>query len=561
MARILLNVIFLLIVVTCVSAQLPSRPSPGILTGLVVDTDTQKPLTGVHVGSMATGFVTTDSNGRYTLQAPPGSYTIRIQEGASLSGSLTMPKNVTVNNSASTFLDFSVRIEAKLLGRILDENGDPITGLRVVLISRSYSGEGSTLFGKAGLVYQERGQAVTNDLGQYTFTAPAGRDYWILAMGSRRNEKAISEAPADPGARAPVFASTYYPSSDSIDNAMSVRLHSLEERGGMDIRMRRATSLCIEATLLAQGLPSEFQYIISDETNGPILQNSSLSTGQSGKDGNIRVCDLYKGKFLIVAVAPVPSPNNTRPSREYIGVESVTVSDIDVKGIRVTALPLIKVSGEVVWEGMPPNLTQPIQLRINVPRGTGGVLTTIPGSFLLALEPTLSIPYELNLALVAASGQLQKPIYIRDALYDGSSLLRQEFAPSPGGQLRVIIGQDGGSVTVTVLGENLSPRKDALVLVVPSDVRSNAELAHRLVSGTADGDGRFTAKNLRPGDYYVIATEDLPPGKSFSAGYRLDKSPENLDLVLRLTSGVDRVRVAPLSDSQVTVKIKSLTNK
>jgi hypothetical protein len=108
--------------------------------------------------------------------------------------------------------------------------------------------------------------------------------------------------------------------------------------------------------------------------------------------------------------------------------------------------------------------------------------------------------------------------------------------------LRVTIGTDGGMVQVTANDKNGNAIGDALVLVLPGQIASEAELAAAMISGQTDQNGAWTSSALAPGKYFVLATGDV-----------VNKSPEDIGKLWRARGRGQQVEVGPNATAAVTV--------
>src|SRR6185295_6494405 len=319
--------------------------------------------------------------------------------GGYINMTLTPPRLAVVNGGQETSgIDFRVRLDARISGRVLNENGEPLQGIRVSVVEQAY-GITDSLYAMGELVPRTGRGVTTDDRGVFTFVDNvfAGRRYWILAQPVSRYSSPISDAPADPAGRRRVVAPTYYPNANAIESATSVVLHSLEHRSDIEIRMRSVPSYCVEATLHAGGTPSRMKFGIQNESvPADNLQITGVPSGggESGDDGKIRVCDLYSGRFRLMAAQPTGS---NAELTQYIGALPLTISNADVTGLKLTTSPPVMISGEIAWDSTPPEL--PFKPDVSVspsprPPSLLNIRPAVPGDFSFAALPT--VPYNLR---------------------------------------------------------------------------------------------------------------------------------------------------------------------
>jgi Carboxypeptidase regulatory-like domain len=531
-------------------------PTKGSISGRVVDMDTQAPIGGAKVGSRDIGYSTTDADGKYSIRdVNPGAVTVWVQEanGGYLAMTLTPPRHVRVTAGNDTAgVDFRTRLDARLSGRVFDAEGNPLAGVAVSIIERQYrSGllSGNQVLGDSEANYElDSGVPrnwVTDDRGVYTIDASvfAGRKYWILARLPRRYAGAISDAPDDPQARKPALVPTYYPSATSIASAVPLVLHSLERRENVDIRMTRAPAFCLDATLTEFGTPASLGFgLLEEELYN--MTNPMRIVGQAGSDGRIRVCDLYPGEFRLDAIGTglprVP---------QSFGEQRVTISNSDLKGVRIDASPPMKIRGEIVWDKPPTESNSSTMIRVTQRPAYGPNFdssSTLPASF--AVDAFRSLSYGL---IVAGRGSF----YVKDLSYEGTSIMGKPLvAGNAAAVIRVVLASDGGTIKASTNAPGVT------VFLLSATAQPEAELARTVVAGLTDDSGTFVARALPPGRYYVVATNDPPPGRVLlpSETFSLEKTPEAIELLLATRSRGELVTVGAGATAEISVTPKVL---
>lgn len=525
----------------------PSVAARGSVSGVVRSQGTGEPLADSEVMARASGpgarpvRTKADSQGRYTLRSlEPGAYTIYATtprvDGVGF-GAMAERSIEIQGDQELTGIDIVVSLPGQIAGRVLDQNGEPVAGMNVLLVAREYS------FGALRYVFASSG--ISDDQGRYTVgRVTPGRAFLLMAMKRQLRLPAISDAPDDPALRRPALLPAYYPDSPNAEGGQLLTLRSGEQREGVDLRVRKTRSYCIEGILTGPSGPADLRFTIA-----PPRPHSGLSGsggmymgqpgGTPGPDGKIRICDLAPGDYDLEVTQWPKTASFGGP--EFMGVARVTISDQDVGNVRVSALPKLRVSGEVVLEGPQPDKPLDAELSINLTSISRTIRPSakskIPGEF--TFDDMVLDDYSMNIRGLTGSQ------YLKEMTYGGQSILKKTLRPGStqaGSGVRVVVGRDGAFLSATVQGEDNKPVADAHVAVFPA-VTSEADLAAFLVTGVTNQNGAWTSPALAPGKYYVL-TSRTP----------VDKSPESIEKLMRSRTLAQEVTLAPNGTASVKVE-------
>ncbi len=103
-----------------------------------------------------------------------------------------------------------------------------------------------------------------------------------------------------------------------------------------------------------------------------------------------------------------------------------------------------------------------------------------------------------------------------DVLDRGVDLTRSDVP----GALDVLLSSAGGHVEGIVLKDNQQAAAGATVVLVPDGERRSRPDLFR--SASADDSGRFVLRGIPPGDYRLLAWEDVEPGAWLDADFLRD---------------------------------------
>jgi hypothetical protein len=525
----------------------PAAAANASVSGVVRAQGSGDPIPDAEVSARASGRpvqTKTDSQGRYALRSlEPGSYTVyatvRPADGPGFGASAQRSIELQPGQEL-TGMDIRVRMPGQIAGRVLDQNGEPLPNMTVALVAREYS------FGALRHVFASAG--ISDDQGRYTLSrVTPGRAFLVVAMKRQMQIPAISDAPDDPDLRRPAPLPTWYPNSPDAQGAEALTLRTAERRDGVDIRVRKARSFCIEANLSGPAGSSDLRFTIAPPrphsgASGDGAMYMGQPGGKTGPDGKLRICDLPPGDYDLEA-AQWPTGGLGGP--DFLGVARVTISDRDVANVRVSALPKLTVLGEVVWDGPPPDKPLEAELSINLTSISRTIRPSakskIPGEF--AFDDMVLDDYSMVFRGLSGSQ------YLKDVTYGGQSIknrtLRPGAAPSGAG-VRVIVAPDGAFLGATVKTADDQPAANVYVFVFPA-VSTEADLAGSLVTGATNQNGSWKSPALAPGKYYVLAG-DSP----------INKSPESIDKLMRSRTRAKEVTLTPNGTGAVTLEVKGI---
>ena len=546
-----ISIILSTLAISCL-AQSPTPPPTGTIRGLVLDAATGDPVPDADVSARAGGKsveATTDAQGTYTLRDVPTGK-VQMRAGLRTNGSrgfgafatklVTLGAGQDVNG-----ITFRIAQHGEISGKVLDENKDPITGITVFLVAPEYR--------RGVLRHAYASSGTTNDRGEYRVQRVVpGRAYLLVAEKRRRNLDAISDAPADPKLRKKVPVPTFYPNSPLMDGAMAITLRPGETREGMDIRMLRAPSMCVEATL-DNGLgPAALRFEIEEAEphNGSSGDGGFYyvtPSGMAGPDGKIRICELHAGQYQLIASGP-PATAEGAP---FYGSTSVTIGKEDVRNVKAPGTAASPLNGEVVWDGAAPQreYSEKLFVSLNAPkrsfRSFGSVSES--RSARVGIPADFSIPFVLMDEYEVDVTGLPQGLYLKDILYGTASVKNDvlHVGSSAGNMgVKIVLGQDGGSVSAKVTDKDGNPVGDQNVVVMPQSAGSEAQFAASLIYGQTDQNGVYQSGTLAPGKYLVMATS-----------LTVDRTPETIRLLMGMRNRAKEIDLAAGARVQTTLAV------
>jgi hypothetical protein len=557
--------LILLALAAALRAQIPvAQPAPpaneAAVSGIVRDKGTGNPLahyvvsTEIHsiwfgnaiVQSPSSRTVqsTTDETGKYRLSGlPAGDYRITVIHSERGFRSM-ITRNIALAGHDLEDINFDIVVPGTIKGKVLDENKEPVPDVDVMLVAREY------YLGR--LIYALEGfGGRTNDRGEYSIpSVEAGRPYMLLAERQPVRLPAHAETPLNPKLRRRVPMRTWYLNSPSADGATEVVLRAGEVREAVDIEMKKSPSYCAEGKMTAAGVPASLRFDIEAQQPSSGLSASggmfrSGPGGQTGADGEFRICDLSPGTYRLTAT------NLSENSQlSVFGTTTISIGDQDLRDITVAALPGTYLEAEVALDGPVPH--NPLTAKVSVTlepllrafyRDEAGQANTrldIPGTFVI--RSVMTDDYHVRTFVNSPS------LYIKDVTYGGNSVrdspLRLGSTISDQ-TLRIIVGQDGAKLSATVKGSDSAPVPDINIVMVPAESFSDGALAANMVTGKTDQNGQYTSQTLAPGKYYIAATDEAYDASAASIA-RLSQSHLKFTEVTLAPNGQGQVTLQPL---------------
>lgn len=520
----------------------PSRPTgTAIVRGRVVAADTGLPLRRALVsisGRSPEGHgrglslsIYTDAQGRYEARdLPAGSYVIQARPNQYQAQYLPqeIPQDASPDDLPRVNLADGQRLEGydlalpragAIVGRIIDENGDPVGGAAVRILrpgDRSelgnYGAQSSDEFGRYRLFHLTP--------GEYELVV---RPYGIADVFSPAEGPSLG------------FVETYYPGTHSREEARRVRVRGGQETSLGDFQLARTRMLHITGTVLdSRGAPPVSLTMVS------LFNNSRITPTSVGRNGRFAFDQPQPpGTYRLIARKSDESGEDTL---EY-GKVAVTLVDADIEDVIIPMKATVNLTGRLVFDTAGP------------PAGSGSNQAIVPqtkeDTQLLLRAATVGADLTFTLKSIAGevllrpAGSVIPGWYLKAVLLGDRDItdVPTEFGADDSGRVRVVLTNRASELSGSVTNAKGEPVKSCNVVLFSEDRAAWFSASSRFRTVFTQG-GRFDLKGLRPGRYYLVA---LPVERRVNE-YTMDAAV--LDALVReataLVLGEDEQRVVDL---------------
>jgi hypothetical protein len=475
----------------------------GIIRGRVVRSDTGQPLRGaqvrVHIeGSYA---VLTDENGRYeivglpagrhTLAASKGGF-VQMQHGQRRPFGTGRPLTLA-DGQVLERIDFSLPPGGVITGRIVDETGEPVVRATVNVMRMAFTN------GRRRPTAVGGGQ--TDDRGEFRiFGLPRGEYLVQAGLGTSSEVTGLRFG----------YAPTFYPGTTMQAEAQRIAITAGEEVAGISFALSRQRTASVSGVARdPAGSPvMSFVMATARSANASMLDMDGVAI--AGVDGIFQISNLPPGSYILEARAAF------NPDTES-GRTEVVLGGRDVTGLVIEMRRGVTARGRIRFDtGTPPEGLRPDQVRV-IPESLepAEVGTNIA-------PPSLRDDWSFELPVRSGRGTLAAYVLqgewsTRSVVVNGIDVTETgiEFGNTDVDGIEIVLTQQKTQLSGRVTDSRGTTVNDATVIAFADDPAKWLPRGGRVQSARPDQDGRFRIERLRPGDYLVIAVDEIEPGEEF----------------------------------------------
>jgi carboxypeptidase family protein len=434
------------------------------------------------------------------------------------------PLNLAIRDAETRSITMRLPRGAVITGSVTDTEGQPIPGTIVVVMADRFV----PATGVRGLNATD--VSTTDDKGNYRlFGLPAGQYIVYAQVSSGFNPQDVRRTTTE--SRSLLAANTYYPSTPDGALATRIAIAAGEERIGIDIQVQYVPTATIKGFVSGvSAAPGSVVRLM--RSNDAMATAAVVGAAPIGPDGQFTLTNVAPGRYEVRAVTSSPSPGGSGGRTWIWGSTDVAVDGEDVSNVAIQLMPTFAISGRIVFEGSTP------ALRLDAMSLPASILSSVPSSVpppsmqllddgkfsITGLVPGVYRPSTIGGPLLG----LQVPIgpwWLKSVVIDGREVLD---AP-----LDLQHGSDGAVVTFTdrtsevagwVKDAGGAPVRRGYVVVYGADRAHWFVNSRRVVGVAPDISGRYSIRNLPPGEYRAAIALDLEQGEWFD--------PDVLDALL-----------------------------
>ena len=387
-------------------------------------------------------------------------------------------------------ITFKLQQNAVASGKVVDADGDPVAGVMVAALKGMY------LHGKRQ--FMPVGTAMTNDVGEYRLANLATGRYMISAslmnLGAA-NKPAGSEPEQS-------FVTTYFPNATDATGAGPVMVPPGGEIGGMDIRMVRLKSVRVKGRVIGAPADQEVTVRLVPKDAGVMGLITGRNATVKKQDGTFEIAGATAGSYTLRA-------GDATGLKAMGSVLPLEVGDKPIEGVALEIAAAIDQAGTLAVEDSDLKPVAGIPLK-----GTRVLLESASGMILIPPNVPVAEDGTFMFKELPAEKYFVRVMNGPPNCYVSSVRLGPQEMGDDGlnlglagtGRIEIKLRQGGALVDGVIRGEDGGPMAGVTVALVPA---SRKYLLYQ--STFTDQKGAFRFRNVTPGDYKVLAWEEVEP--------------------------------------------------
>ena len=474
------------------------------------------------VSQNATNFppsysTSTDASGSFAMKdIEPGKYRLSVTRTGFVSSEYgargpNRPGTTLSLVAQQSLRNLTLRLtpHGVITGHVVDADGEPLAGVQVTPMRYRF------IQGRKQL--SAFGFSSTNDLGEYRVYGLAPGRYYVCA--TYRNQ-GVSEPAVDRSAN-PIpeegFVPIYYPGAADPASASTLDVSPGGQLRGINFTLSKSHTIRIKGHVenLSGNRNPAYLTLVPRGSMTPNLNRPN----QPDAKGDFEIRGVAPGAYTLYA--SIYDGEHSVTARQQLEAGGGNIDDV-----LITLRAGMSVPGDVRVEGQ---ATADLSLlRVSLrPREMGSMMFGPMSNGQVKNDGTFSLSNAgSDLYTVDVRG-LPDGYYVRAIRSGDDDVLTNGLDLSKGavGTIHIVLSPNAGQLEGSVQNDKQQPAAGATIALLPQE-KERQELTSYYRSATTDQYGRFTVKNIDPGEYKVFAWEDVESGAYFDPDFV--KPVENL---------------------------------
>jgi carboxypeptidase family protein len=513
----------------------------------------------VTVMGNARATTVTDASGAFAFaNLPPGPVSIGVDKSTYLNTRYPQAGRTIRSMSKPMLLADGQALEgvtipmfhgAAISGRVVDANGDPVDFATVSALRVPAPGRVGRPMMRAGTSTDDRGEFRLGRLDSGTY---------ILQATARRGPNLDDTMPGGtPGTPLPQPLPTFYPGVLSIDQAQAIVIEKGQAATDLELVLADGIpGVVIGTVTMSNGAAAtdsniyvNARRVVADGSRS--FEGYSPGTGLR-PDGTFRLV-LGPGDYQLEVRATPRGMNAPRPEDEQFGTVKVSVASGAEQAVAVTVGKGATATGRVIFEGStPPPSSPPGKVGVPLFSETGECRS---GQATIGSDWTFRVEGLAGTCSAPPGGMFGRWM-VKAVVVNGENASDAPITFQPDQQYRnvqILVTDKRSEMVFHVADESGQPTRDYVILAYPiqkskwstggrtfvGPTVDPAMAMGRAASSTTPGPtmGNMPARReamqmLRPGEYYVVAVDDMEP-----------EDPRDPAVLDRLRSSAVRVNI------------------
>ena len=501
----------------------------GVVRGQIVDAQSGRPVAGASyeiTGPEDSVLGQSGDDGRFeTRPIKAGTYTMSARAKGYVMGwygpresAFGAPIDVRAGR-VSSGIDIKMYASGAINGRIVDERGNGLHGVEIVL---------EAVTPPSGGMRNEAAFAQTVEDGAYRVTAAPG-DYYVRAYVGEPLHLVK-------GQRARTYVTTFYPGARAKEEAQPLHVDAGLDLYDIDFTLATGTLVSVRGRVVDPSGDSVAQVRIAamNMNGGP--RGGRENSVAVDAEGRFEIRDLVPGQYMI-------NIWDQRRTSRWVGAMKMLTLNEDVDDLEMRASNGAHVAGRIVRDPASSGEIDFAEVRIGFEKRMTDNGFNTAGGTKIASDGTFETEAPGGLVMInvefVPEGWTVKSIHLDRVDVDGQAV------DMSGGtrQLQIALTDRRSGVAGMVVDRNGRTLAGYSVVLFADDERRWTPNSRFVLSAQSSQTGQFRLKDVPPGDYLAVAVKDLP--------FRAWTNP---DVLIRLQSIATKLTVTEAEQKTISIR-------